>query len=100
MISARTDVGDLHALDGHALDGISEFAAVIDVDAVPLLSAHADIPERQLLAAREMPRLTAAFEVRRILCVERLDRESRDALHGVAARIFTGRNLQNGSGLE
>jgi hypothetical protein len=100
VIPLRPDVANLDVIKRDAGDGIRQVATIVEVQAVGSLAAEAQVSQRELFAAGEVPRIAAAFEMRRIFWIESLDGEPFDAAEVMTARIVTGSDFQRGAGLE
>jgi len=97
MVAGGADVADGDVFDGHACDRPIELTAVVEVESIAGLPADPQAAHGEPAALGELPAIRAALEVRRILRVQRLDRQVGDARDMVSARVGAGGDPETGA---
>ena len=100
MIALGADVADLDMFNGAAGGGIGQITAIVEIEAVARLPADPQIPQREVVAAREMPRVGSASEVRWVFRIQRCNGELFDAADMMTAGIVAWSDFERGVGFE
>ena len=100
VIALGADVADRDMFNGDAGAGIRPITAIVEIKAVARLPADPQIPQSELVAAREMPRVGSTFEVWWIFRLQRCNGELFDAADMVTAGIVAWSDFERGVGFE
>lgn len=100
MIAFGADVADVELIKRDVFHRIRSLSAVVEVDAVGALATNFQMAEGESLAAGELERAVATFELRRLAGIERFESEVVDAGDVVSAGIVARGELQDGARLE